>query len=229
MKRPNRKRKPARPTKAPAKLPAPTLKARTRARSPLKGRKFPAEPLTKDEVQALLKACSNRAPTGIRNRALIVIFWRGGLRVDEALSLFPKDLDSDAGTVRVLHGKGDRSRMVGLDPEALAVIEKWIERRGKIGLNGRHPLFCTLAGEKLWTPYVRNLFRRLAVKAAIAKRVHPHGLRHTHAFELAGEGVPVHVIQHQLGHSSLATTDQYIRHLNPQAVVEAMRGRVWGK
>jgi integrase len=59
------------------------------------------------------------------------------------------------------------------------------------------------------------------------KRVHAHGLRHTHAFELATEGTPLHIIQAQLGHASVATTDRYIRHLNPAAVVEAMKSRVW--
>jgi site-specific recombinase XerD len=115
-----------------------------------------------------------------------------------------------------------------MDPEAVAIVEKWIERRARIGLNGRHPLFCTLRGGRLWSPYVRNLLHRLARKVGIEKRVHPHGLRHTHAFELAGEGVPLHVIQQQLGHGSLATTDRYVRHLNPQAVVDVMQGRTWG-
>ncbi len=78
-----------------------------------KGRKLPPEVLTADEVRALMDACSKRAPTGIRNRALIVLLYRGLLRIDEALSLKPKDLNRAAGTVRVLHGKGDKSRTVG--------------------------------------------------------------------------------------------------------------------
>src|SRR5262245_24703838 len=192
-----------------------------------KGRKLPAEPLTQEEVKALLKACSNRAPTGIRNRALIVLFYRGGLRVKEALSLMPKDCDTQRGTVRVLHGKGDKSRLVGVDPEAAAVLQRWLDRRKALGVNGRHPVFCTLNGRSLNTAYVRNLMKRLGTKVGIEKRVHPHGLRHTHAYELANEGTPLHVIQQQLGHSSLATTDRYIRHLNPQQVVETMRGRSW--
>ena len=48
--------------------------------------------------------------------------------------------------------------------------------------------------------YVRTLLPRLARKAGIDKRVHAHGLSHTHAFELAGEGTPLHVIQAQFGH-----------------------------
>jgi integrase/recombinase XerD len=69
--------------------------------------------------------------------------------------------------------------------------------------------------------------KRLAAKVAIEKRVHAHGLRHTHAYELANEGTPLHAIQQQLGHSSLATTDRYIRQLNRQQVVDLMKGRIW--
>ncbi len=75
--------------------------------------------------------------------------------------------------------------------------------------------------------YFRALFPRLAKKAGIEKRVHAHGLRHTHAFELACEGHPLHLIQAQLGHSSLATTDRYLRHLAPRQVIEVMQSRSW--
>ncbi|MDQ3091787.1 MAG: tyrosine-type recombinase/integrase, partial [Actinomycetota bacterium] len=51
-----------------------------------KGRRFPAELLSPEEVRALLRACSARAPTGIRNRALIAVLYRGGLRISEALA-----------------------------------------------------------------------------------------------------------------------------------------------
>jgi site-specific recombinase XerD len=192
-----------------------------------RGRRFPAEPLTPEEVKRLLRCCSKRAPTGLRNAALIVVLWRGGLRVSEALNLYPKDLDVERGTLRVLHGKGDRSRLVGIDPEAVAVLQRWIDKRTAIGLNGRHPLFCTLGGGPLATVYARNLLKRLARKAGIEKRVHPHGLRHSHAYDLASEGHPLHVIREQLGHSSLATTDRYVRHLNPQQIVAAMQSRDW--
>lgn len=194
-----------------------------------KGRKLPPEPLTLNEIHSLLRTCSNRAPTGIRNKALIVILWRAGLRCKEALSILPKDLDQTHGTIRVLMGKGKRSRLVGLDPQAWAVLQLWLNRRHILNINGRSPVFCTLTGEPLTPQYVRNLLPRLALKARIEKRVHAHGLRHTHAFELANEALPIHIIQQQLGHVSLATTDRYIRHLNPQQVVEAIQGRGWNQ
>ena len=194
-----------------------------------KGRRLPPEPLSVDEMTRLIKQPSRRAPTGIRNRALLVLLYRGGLRCSEALALRPKDLDVDAGTVRVLHGKGDKARLVGLDSGAMAIIQVWVDKRASLGFNGRQRLICTLKGKPVSSRYVRGLLPRLAAKAGIEKRVHAHGLRHTHASELAGESTPVHLIQQQLGHSNLATTDRYIRQLAPQEVVDAMQKRVWNQ
>ncbi len=192
-----------------------------------KGKKYPPEVLTADEVRALIEACSNRAPTGIRNRALIVAMYRGGLRAGETLALRPKDVDTAAGTLTVLHGKGDRRRVVGLDPGATAILSRWLETRHALDINGHIPLFCTLQGKPLKPSYVRTLLPRLADKADIEKRVHPHGLRHTHAYELMMEGVPVPIIQQQLGHTSLATTDRYVSHLAPVDLISHMQQRDW--
>ena len=192
-----------------------------------RGRKLPPEILTPDEVKALMAACSKRAPTGIRNRALISLLYRGLLRIDEALGLKPKDLDRNAGTVRVLNGKGSRARTVGIDDGALAVVAVWLEKRQALGLNGRHTLFCTLKGRRLSPGYCRSLFARLGRKAGIDKRVHPHGLRHTGAAEMRAEGIDVGMISKQLGHVSIATTARYLDHISPKAVVEAVRARQW--
>ena len=189
--------------------------------------KYPVETLTNEEVTRLIKACSNRAPTGIRNRAMIVVLYRGGLRIAEVLALLPKDLDSESGTVRVLQGKGGKARTIGMDPVAFSVLDRWLEVRAKRGINGRSPLFCTLNGRPMSRDYVRALLPRLARKAGIEKRVHAHGLRHTHAAQLAAEGVPLNIIQRQLGHSNAATTSRYLDHIAPQQVIEAMRDRTW--
>lgn len=203
-------------------------KARRQAREPAnKGRRYPAEVLTEADVAALLGACSPKAPTGIRNRALITVMYRAGLRVSEALSLHPKDIDADAGTITVLHGKGDRRRTVGLDPEAFAVLARWLVRRAALGLDGRNTIFCTLRGASLKSAYIRALLPRLAAKAGVKKRVHPHGLRHTHAAELAREGTPLDFVQAQLGHASPATTDRYLKYIARQELGKAMKARIW--
>ncbi len=190
-----------------------------------RGKTFPPEVYTPAEVQALIKACSTSAKTGVRNRALITILYRGGLRLAVALDLLPKDLDRASGTVRVLHGKGDKARTIGLDDGAFAVIERWLDIREALGISRRAPVFCTLEGQPVEPAYIRALLPRLGKLAGVEKRVHAHGLRHTHAFELAGEGVDLMTISAQLGHSNVATTDRYVRHLNPTRVVEVMRTR----
>lgn len=197
-----------------------------------KGRTFPPEPLSEREVKALMLAASPRSASGLRARALIVVMWRSGARIKEVLDLYPRDVDLERGIVNLRFGKGAKQRMVGIDPAGVAVLQVWMARRRKLGLTGRHPLFATYSrgqsfGERVKCSYVRQLLQRLAKRAGVEKRVHPHGLRHTHAFELAQEGVPMHVIQKQLGHSNLATTARYIDHLCPSEVIEAIRGRDW--
>jgi site-specific recombinase XerD len=193
--------------------------------APNKGKTYPPEVLTEDEVKSLIRACSNRAPTGIRNRALITVLYRVGLRLSEALALKPKDIDPNAGTVTVLHGKGDKRRVVGLDPGSMAILLRWVDKRHEYGLTGRSTLFSTLQGRPLHSSYARTLLHRLGAKAGIEKRVHPHGLRHSMSYDLMMEGVPVPIIQQQLGHTSLATTQRYLDHIAPKELVETMQRR----
>lgn len=195
-----------------------------------KGRKFPAEPLKPREVLALIDACG-RGAAGKRNQALIAVMWRAGLRVAEALALYPKDVDLVTGEVAVLHGKGDQARVVGLDPMACSIVTIWMQERRGLELTGREPVFCVISkptvGKPMYSSYVRNLLKDCATKAGIEKRVHPHGLRHTHAYELAGERVDLRLIRRQLGHANIAITARYVEHLNPHEVVDAIRGRPW--
>ena len=193
----------------------------------LKGKRYPVEILTDAEVKALINACSNRAPTGIRNRALIVILYRAGLRIGEALALKPKDINFEAGTIRILSGKGGEARTVALDPTAFAFIARWLDVRKARGIGGYSTVFCTLEGGVINTSYIRELFKRIGKRAHIEKRVHAHQLRHTMAAQLAQEGIPINAIQKQLGHTSLATTSQYLDHIQPQELIDLIKARKW--
>ncbi len=193
-----------------------------------RGKKLAAEVLTPEELQLILDNCNDGA-TGIRNRALIVIGWRAGLRIAEALALTPANIEAQHQTVRILHGKGDKARTVGLDRQAWSIVSTWLSTREAAGIGADAPLFCTLKGGKVASRYVRELMPRLAKHAGISKRVHFHGLRHTMAFELANEGLAIHLIQQQLGHSNAAITSKYLAHLNPAETIKAMKERGWGK
>lgn len=193
---------------------------------PTNGRKFPPEPLGREEVDSLIGACSLRASTGIRNRAIIAVLWRGAMRIGETLALRESDVDFARCTIRVLHGKGDKSRLVVVDRGTIELVQAWMRRRVELGI-GSGPLFCTLAGGSIDPGDMRKTLHLRARKAGIKKRVHPHGLRHTGASELAADGVPLLEIAAQLGHSSPATTARYLHLLNPEARISRLSSREW--
>lgn len=196
-----------------------------------KGTKFPAEPLTRTEMRALIQAASNRSHSGIRMRALLAVLCGSGLRIEEALLLMPRDIDTAKCTIRVRHGKGNKARTVGIDPDSCAIIDRWLDQRTALGMTGRQTVFATYTvgsfGRPISQRYARTAIARVGERAGIEKRVHPHGLRHSLATALAEEGVPLHVISAQLGHSSTATTDRYLRKIAPAELVARMQQRTW--
>jgi integrase/recombinase XerD len=184
-----------------------------------KGRRFPPEPLTADEVRRLAAAANARYPTGSRNRALLRVAASTGARISELLAVKVADYDPERGQLRLLRGKGGKSRVVGVPVATHRAIEKWMRHRGRLGLPRRGPLFSTLRGEPLESSYCRAMIKRLGKRAGIEKRVHFHGLRHTLAVALVREGVPVNAVSMTLGHSSSSTTARYIDHLAPEQTI----------
>lgn len=188
---------------------------------------YPIQPLSKSEVNQLIAACSSRAPTGIRNRALIALLYRSGLRLGEALALKLADLDPDHGAITVRRGKGDKHRIVGMDPDGWAYLQRWLDRRRQLRPPSGAPVFSTLNGGPVSQDYVRQMLARIKLRAGVAKRVHAHGLRHTHLTELAYDGVPLPVIQAQAGHEHITTTARYINQRAPAHQIAIIAGRLW--
>jgi integrase len=92
--------------------------------------KLDADLLTAAEIERLMRQCSRRAPTGVRNRALIAVCWRCGLRIGEALALAVKDFEPDSGTLVVQRGKGGKRRFVGVDSGTVALVSRCSRRGG---------------------------------------------------------------------------------------------------
>ena len=173
--------------------------------------KLEIEVLDESEVLKLIGACSRRAPTGTRNSALLSLLYGTGARISEALDLRPRDLDLDALTVRIHHGKGDRARTSFLFPMAVPYVQRWLDRRRELGIDSRRVLFSTLEGGRMDASYVRHLLKRLKDKVGLEKRLHPHGFRHSHASRLRADGANLHDIQEQLGHEHTFTTFVYLK------------------
>lgn len=206
--------------------------ARKGQHPPNYGRTFPAEVLERPELDRLLEAAENNGYcpiVGQRNRTLLIVLWRSGLRLAEALDLEIRDLDLQRGRLTVREGKGKKRRVVGLDPGALEEIKAWLSMRASKISNSPY-VFCTIihgAGRRMSTTTWQGTIKDIAKRAGIERRVHSHGLRHTCAVDLRREGIHSHLIQHQLGHSTLAMTEHYLDHLEPIELIDTMRGRSW--
>jgi site-specific recombinase XerD len=184
----------------------------------------PGEILSSDEVTQIISGCSSsaRSRTGIRNRALLTLLYRSGLRISEALAIRPSDIDLENHSIRLRATKSGGPQTRGFHPAADDALLRWIDTRAKAGIRGR-TLFCTLQGGEVWPQYVRTLLHRLAEKAGLTKRVHPHAFRHTFAVELMRGGTHISVISKLLGHKSIATTARYLDHLTNNEAVQALQ------
>jgi site-specific recombinase XerD len=186
---------------------------------------YPADPPTVDEIVAVLRHTGDNCH-GFRLRAIIVVLWRAGLRVHEALALTEHDIDPHRGSLLVRRGKGGRRREVGMDEWAWDELAPWLCARAELPAG---PLFCIIDGPtcgRTWSAAaVRREFRAVGAKAGVRRRFAPHQLRHAHALELAREGVPLNIIQRQLGHTNLGTTSIYLQGIDPEEILSAVRAR----
>jgi integrase len=120
-----------------------TLPGHHRGRLPRnKGGRYPADPSTVDEIVEVMRAVGNRAG-GQRLRALIVLLWRAGLRISEALALQESDLDATRGAILVRRGKGGKRREVGMDRWAWGLLEPWLQTRRQLPMGA---LLCVIHG-----------------------------------------------------------------------------------
>ena len=190
-----------------------------------KGQRYPADPPTVDEIVAVMRQAGHDRH-GHRLCALIVVLWRAGLRINEALSLSETDLDQRRASVLVRHGKNDRRREVGMDAWAWSAIDPWLADRAALPVGA---LFCVIDGPtrgRAWSASAARVeLRHLALKARVRRRFVPHQLRYAHAVELLHEGIPLPLKQRQLGHSHLSTTGTYLDGINTEEIISTVHAR----
>jgi len=197
-----------------------------------KGCRFPPDPIQVQDVVALLGACKpHRAGrlaelSSMRLRALIVVLWRTGLRISEALALEERDLNPRDLAITVRHGKGDKRRISAMDEWAWKQLEPWLEARRELPFGA---IFCVLSGPTAGRPIgatdARRQLRDAAARAGLRRRANPHSFRHEHAVELWREGIDVYTIQQQLGHARLDVTAAYLRGVAPVELLEPIGRR----
>src|SRR5215204_7746115 len=165
-----------------------------------KGLRHPADPPKIEEIIAVMPTAGD-GTHGRRLRGLIVVMWRAGLGIQEVLALGESDLDHRRGSLLVRRGKGGRRRESAWTPGGWEQLQPWLDMRRELPVG---PMLCVINGTTRgghWSSAAaRAEPRRTAAAAGLRRRFAPHQLRHAHAVEMAREGVPLIVIQPQLGH-----------------------------
>jgi len=178
-------------------------------RSPKAPRKLP-QVLDPDEAKALVEVPTD-APLGLRDRALLELFYSSGLRLSELCALRWRDLDLGDALVNVL-GKGNKQRSVPLGSHARAALAEW---RASTGATNDAHVFPGRGGGPITPRAVQLRMRHLAQQQGLFKRVHPHLLRHSFASHILESSGDLRGVQELLGHADIATTQIYT-HLDYQ-------------
>ncbi len=178
-------------------------------RAPKAPRKLP-QVLDVDEAVQLVELPTD-APLGVRDRAILELFYSSGLRLSELCALRWRDLDLADGLVTVL-GKGSKQRSVPVGSHARKALDDW--RRESQG-QSETPVFPGRGGATITPRAVQIRLQRLAQRQGLFKRVHPHLLRHSFASHVLESSGDLRGVQELLGHADIATTQIYT-HLDYQ-------------
>jgi site-specific recombinase XerD len=177
-----------------------------RGTSPPKGRA-----LREDEIQTLFAYCAGDTPCQIRDRALLAILYGGGLRRAETAAAMVEDYDPSTGALTIMHGKGDKYRIVYLAGNLHLSLVRWLDLRSHIP----GPLLLRVKGGRVLpqgiTPQaILKILQRLASKTDV-EIFSPHDLRRTFITELISRGGDLFSVQGLAGHADVKTTARYDR------------------
>jgi integrase/recombinase XerD len=173
--------------------------------------RLPRGILTIEEARKLVEAPDVSTRFGLRDRAILEVFYGSGLRASELAKLRKVDVDTDIRVLCVRLGKGRKDRNVPLTKAAADVIERYlVDSRPTFPRASRSPLlFLALRGGALYSSALNDIVRRAAKQRRIRKKVTCHSLRHSMATHLLRCGADIRHIQVLLGHASLSSTERY--------------------
>lgn len=175
-------------------------------RPPRTGRALPRT-LEVEEIERLV-AIPGDDPLARRDRALLELFYSGGLRLAEIAGLDVSRLDLGEGVARVT-GKGRRTRLVPIGRPARAALAAWLQVRGSWAGPDQPALFVTARGARLSRRSIQARVAHWARRLGLPQHVHPHMLRHSFATHLLESSGDLRAVQELLGHADIATTQVY--------------------
>jgi len=177
----------------------------------LKTEKFMPNFLSTDEMEELLKKGQDQSVLGLRDHAILELFYSCGLRLGELSNLDVKNIDFHQKLVKV-RGKGGKERIIPIGAPALKSLNEYLEKSQETckggGDDGR-PLFLNTYGKRISARSIAKIVDKTTHKSGIGRKISPHALRHSFATHLLNAGADLRSIQELLGHESLSTTQKY--------------------
>jgi integrase/recombinase XerD len=180
---------------------------------PRPDRKLPEATLSAGEMAKVLAVPDVGTPLGLRDRAVLEVFYSCGLRRSELISLWVKDVDFERGTVFVRSGKGSKDRYVPIGERALFWLRLYLGtvRPRFVTERSPHHLFLSSVGTPVCADWLCRKVRRCIACAGINKRGSCHLLRHSVATLMLEGGADIRYVAEMLGHARLETTQRYTR------------------
>lgn len=163
--------------------------------------------LSEEEVAKLIEAAfakNEKDERGLRDRAILEIFYSTGMRIAEVAGLDSGDIDFIGSVVKVM-GKGRKERIVPIGDMAVGAIRKYLEHRKRQS----EELFLNKSGRRISSRGIRNIVGKYIRLAGIKQGVSPHTLRHSFATHLLNRGADLRTVQELLGHANLSSTQIY--------------------
>lgn len=167
------------------------------------------------DIQAMIQIPDISTPAGLRDRAIMELFFSSGMRISELVSLNVDQVSflKDGSTTRTYElsivGKGNHIRTIFISPRSAEWLRKYLASRKDMA----KPLFINLRGKegdrRLTPRSIQSMISKSAILAGLSKKVTPHTLRHTYATDLLDHGADLRSVQELLGHKNVATTQIY--------------------
>ena len=174
-------------------------------------KRLPEEPLTISQVEMVLSQPDLSDPLGVRDRAILELFYSSGIRRTELTRLQESDLNRERCTLQIRQGKGKKDRVVPVGQRALTWLERYSDEvRPQLQLDpSEHALFLSSYGESINPDVLGRKVTAYIKQADIGRQGSCHLFRHTCATHMLEGGADTRFIQQLLGHAKLETTQIY--------------------
>ena len=161
------------------------------------------------DMELLLSLPDLSSKFGVRNLAILELFYSSGLRISELINLTLKSIDFPQKIIKV-HGKGDKTRLIPIGNKAIEAIQNYLTIRGSFFSKfSGDILFLSKSGRPLDRLELSSILSQYLKLVGQKKGFSPHTLRHTFATHMLSNGADLRAIQEMLGHANLSTTEIY--------------------